>query len=725
MTETEFRPQPDPNNIPHANGTAPRLVLVGGTVPGQREPIRDHEEIEHEQPVPVDADPRTDPTGPAWARETRMHPIVPGWVLDSAQREAAARWALRWTAHATAFHALRAPKYIVRASWYGLRGASRALVGWLRWVFDWDARTLRRDLIERSEATAYYTAARHRDQRVKNRAIGSGIALLGAGIAAGVGYAFWHPTPILLAATAFGALVWQGRPIDAPFLFDRTVTPAHIARLTSDVVAKALGSLGIAELRKAVERMELAFTAPIQRDGDGWRAEIDLPHGIAAVDVIEKRVALSSGLRRPLGCVWPEPVEDEHSGHLVLWVGDRPLSKQPALRYPLLERGKTSLFEPLPFGTDQRGREQNITLMFASMAVGAQPRMGKTFGVRLLALGAALDPTCELHVYDGKGMGDYVMFESVAHSFLSGSKTDTLLALRDDLLDIKEEVERRADLLTELTRKGRCKEGKVTPELAKDSKLGLHPIVIILDECHLAFDTGSGKAKALGEEITELAEYIVRVGPAGAVSLLASTQRPDGKSLPTGIRANVQLRYSLKVADQPTNDMVLGTSAYKNGVRATEFGLKDKGIGYLVGEGAEPIIVRTYYVDADDAQAIVNRARALREQAGTLTGLAAGIAPTRRADPGELLMDVLAAMGSEDQMWSEAVCEQLAEDNPGRYAGWDAPALGKALKAQGVTTKQTWWTPPNGTPGNKNGIRREQLNDVLAKLRAKNDGTGR
>jgi hypothetical protein len=88
-------------------------------------------------------------------------------------------------------------------------------------------------------------------------------------------------------------------------------------------------------------------------------------------------------------------------------------------------------------------------------------------------------------------------------------------------------------------------------------------------------------------------------------------------------------------------------------------------------------------------------------------------------------MDVLAAMGSEDQMWSEAVCEQLAEDNPGRYAGWDAPALGKALKAQGVTTKQTWWTPPNGTPGNKNGIRREQLNDVLAKLRAKNDGTGR
>jgi S-DNA-T family DNA segregation ATPase FtsK/SpoIIIE len=584
-------------------------------------------------------------------------------------------------------------------------------------VFDRDAHALRVELIERRDAAAYHTAAKHRDDRVKHRAIGSAVVTAVTGVGGFIAFEVCPPVALIAGAVGAAALVWHGRPVDAPFLFDRTITPTHVARLTSDVVARALGALGIGEIRKAVERRELAFTAPIMRDGDGWRAELDLPHGIAAVDVIEKRVALSSGLRRPLGCVWPEPVDEEHSGHLVLWVGDRPLSKQPARPYPLLESGVTSLFDPLPFGVDQRGRAQDVGLMFASMACGAQPRMGKTFAVRLLALGAALDVTCELHLFDGKGMGDYVMFEPVAHSFLSGSRTDTLTALRDDLASVKDEVERRADLLTDLTRKGMCREGKVTPELAKDARLGLHPILYLLDECHLAFDTGSGQAGKLGEEITALAEYIVRVGPAAGVSLIAATQRPDGKSLPTGIRSNVQLRYCLRVADQPTNDMVLGTSAYRNGVRATEFTLGDKGVGYLAGEGSAPAIVRTYFVDADQASAIVTRARLLREQAGTVTGMAAGITPARRSDPGELLTDVLDAMGAEDGMWSSAICERLAEAHPGRYAGWDATALGKALKGNGVTTRQIWWTPGNGTPGNRNGVTREQITDALMKVR--------
>jgi S-DNA-T family DNA segregation ATPase FtsK/SpoIIIE len=668
-------------------------------------------------PAPVDLDPRQTSAPLPWTRETKRHPIIPAWVLDHAQRSAAVRWAARWTGHATAFHLLRLPKYSLRAVYYAPRGVSRAFVRWVRWVFDRDAHALRVELIERRDAAAYHTAAKHRDERVKNRAVGSALVTAVTGVGGFIAFEAFPPVALAAGAVGAAALVWHGRPIDAPFLFDRTVTPTHVARLTSDVVARALAALGIGEIRKAVERKELAFTAPIMRDGDGWRAELDLPHGIAAVDVIEKRVALSSGLRRPLGCVWPEPVDEEHSGHLVLWVGDRPLSKQPARPYPLLESGETSLFNPLPFGVDQRGRAQDVGLMFASMACGAQPRMGKTFAVRLLALGAALDVTCELHLFDGKGMGDYVMFEPVAHTFLSGSRTDTLIALREGLAAVKEEVERRAELLTKLTRAGRCREGKVTPELARDKSLKLHPIVCLLDECHLAFDTGSGAAKALGEEITELAEYIVRVGPAAGVSLIASTQCPDAKSLPSGIRANVQLRYCLRVADQPTNDMVLGTSAYRNGVRATEFAMSDKGVGYLSGEGAAPGIVRTYYVDADQAAVIVARARQLREDAGTVSGMAAGIAPARRAVVGELLTDVLDAMGAEDQMWSEAICTRLAEVNPGRYAGWDATALGKALKANGVTTRQIWWAPASGTPGNRNGVKRQQIADALGKIR--------
>lgn len=731
MTETP--------EVERVNGHGPIVSGSLAPLPEQREPADAHppgvwrgpqsatpavpapvddDQTDDNKPLSVDQDPRREPAPLPWTTDEQRRPVVPAWVLDAAQRRAAAAWALRWTGHATLFHLVRVPKYGARVGYYAPRGGIRAVVWWGKWLFDLDAHGLRLDLIQKRDAGAWYREARRRDDRVKNRAIGSLAALVAAGIGSVVAWAFWPPAPLLELAAGVVALVWNGRPVGAPFIVDRTVTPTTVARLTSDVVARALASLGISELRKAVERRELAFTAPIVRDGQGWRAEIDLPHGVTATDVIEKRPELSSGLRRPLGCVWPEPAELEHAGHLVLYVGDRPLSKMAPVPYPLLTSGTTSMFKPLPFGTDQRGRPVTVTLMFAAVAVGAQPRMGKTFSVRLFALGASLDVTCELHIFDGKGMGDWIMFESIAHWFGSGSREDVLLSLRDNLQALKADVDRRATLLTKLTREGKCREGKVTPELAKVKAYGLHPVLVLLDECQLCFDTGRGKAGDLGKEIAELAEYLARVGPAAGYTLVAATQRPDGDSLPSGIRANVQLRFCLRVDGQVSNDMVLSTGAYSRGIRATEFTLQDKGIGYLLGEGAQPVITWTHNVDADKATAIVARARALREDAGTITGMAAGIVPERASDRAELLADVLAALGSDDQIWSSALCERLAEAHPGRYAGWEATALGKALRGLGVSTGQIWWTPPAGDPGNRNGVRREQIADALQAIRA-------
>ncbi len=52
----------------------------------------------------------------------------------------------------------------------------------------------------------------------------------------------------------------------------------------------------------------------------------------------------------------------------------------------------------MPFGIDQRGRPVTVMLMFVSVLIGAMPRMGKTFPLRLLALFAALDVRAELHL---------------------------------------------------------------------------------------------------------------------------------------------------------------------------------------------------------------------------------------------------------------------------------------------------------------------------------------
>ena len=54
-------------------------------------------------------------------------------------------------------------------------------------------------------------------------------------------------------------------------------------------------------------------------------------YGVTAEMVIERREQLASGLRRPLGAVWPQPVTHEHAGRLELWVGraDIAVAKPP------------------------------------------------------------------------------------------------------------------------------------------------------------------------------------------------------------------------------------------------------------------------------------------------------------------------------------------------------------------------------------------------------------
>ena len=44
--------------------------------------------------------------------------------------------------------------------------------------------------------------------------------------------------------------------------------------------------------------------------------------------------------------------------------------------------------------------------------------------------------------------------------------------------------------------------------------------------------------------------FVIKIGPAFGVMLDLATQRPDAKSLPTGVSGNVGLRFCLKVMGQ-------------------------------------------------------------------------------------------------------------------------------------------------------------------------------
>ncbi|MEU3242037.1 cell division protein FtsK [Streptomyces sp. NPDC006875] len=648
----------------------------------------------------------------------RRRDVVPLWLRSLAELKAATAWVARHYVHVAGYHALRTPVYAARLSMQAPAGLARFVGGSMRWVADREGEPVRLAAVRREDAAEYLKLSRQRDGRVRLRTL---VAVLAMFTGLGLAIALYVLAPDWLQAVSVGALVLalgaHGRKADAPVIH-RAVEVPKAPKLTSDIVLRALGALGIPAINQAQSkgRDGFEFTAPITRDGPGWRAEGNLPYGVTVTDVIERRERLASGLRRPLGCVWPEAVSDEHTGHLVLWVGDQDMSKAKKPTWPLLKSGTVDLFKPVAFGTDQRGRWVEITLMYIAAVIGAIPRMGKTFLLRLLLLIAALDPRAELHTYDLKGTGDLdPVGNAVSHRHRAGDEEEDIEYAVRDLRALREELRRRAKMIRSLPR-DICPESKVTSALADMTSLGLHPIVIGADECQVWFEHDK-----YGKELEEICTDLVKRGPATGIVLLLATQRPDAKALPTGISANASARFCLKVMGQLENDMVLGTSAYKRGVRATMFSWADKGIHYFIGEGADARIVGSVYVDAPAAEAIGARARKARELAGTLAGYALGETPEESAGPSyDLLADVAAVVPeTEERVWNERIAARLAELRPDVYGGWKGENVTSALKPHGIRTRDVAGTTADGTRTTRRGIVRADILRVMTECNEK------
>ncbi|MEV5335070.1 cell division protein FtsK [Streptomyces werraensis] len=667
---------------------------------------------------PVMVDQPTPPptaTGPGYLGRlaaARRRPVVPIWLRSVAELRTASAWVVRHYAHTVGYHALRTPVYAARLTLQAPTGAARFVGGTMRWVADREGEPVRLAAVRREDAAEYLKLSRQRDGRVRLRTLVTVLALF---IGLATALAIYVLAPAWLQAVSVSAVVLAlgaaGRRADDPVIH-RAVELPKATKLTSDIVLRALGSLGISAISQAQAkgRDGFEFTAPITRDGPGWRAEGNLPFGVTVTDIIERRERLASGLRRPLGCVWPEAVPDEHTGHLVLWVGDQDMNKAQKPAWPLAKSGTVDLFKPVAYGTDQRGRWVEVTLMYIAGVIGAIPRMGKTFLLRLLLLIAALDPRAELHTYDMKGTGDLdPVGNAVSHRHAAGDDDESIAYALADFRALREELRRRTKVIRSLPR-DICPESKVTSALADKRSLGLHPIVVGVDECQVLFEHPDH-----GKEFEEIATDLVKRGPATGIVVLLATQRPDAKSLPTGISANASARWCLKVMGQTENDMVLGTSQYKRGVRATMFAWGDKGIHYFVGEGADARIVASVYVDAPGAEAIAARARKAREKTGLLSGYALGETPAEVTGPAyDLLADILAVVpAAKAKVWSETVVARLAELRPEVYGGWDPDALAAALKPHGISTVQVG-RRVDGKVVNRRGITRAHITTAIA-----------
>jgi DNA segregation ATPase FtsK/SpoIIIE, S-DNA-T family len=373
------------------------------------------------------------------------------------------------------------------------------------------------------------------------------------------------------------------------------------------------------------------------RQGEGWAITVDLPATRKATDVIKNREALASALAVDEVQLIVERVRGNggHAGHVSMWVADEDPYASPPLRTPLLSVQHWDCWRATPFGRDARDRKIDLPLVWTSLLVGAIPRQGKTFAARLAAAGLILDPFTRLYVADFKAGKDWDAAAHVAHRFMSGDESEHVLALVGWLVELVGEVQGRYRRMRELD-DSTCPESKVTPAMSRDRVLDMPITAIFVDEVQVPLEDRTpvkveGKKLTAGEYVGELLTWLAKKGPAAGIVLVLATQRPDSKTIPSGLRAVLGSRFALRVMDWRDSNIVLGEQMNTRGYDSSRLLASHKGVGILrpdgdtqAGADVLALTVRTYYMPNEDWQEICQRGRALREAEGTLTGHAAG-----------------------------------------------------------------------------------------------------
>ncbi|WP_220040053.1 cell division protein FtsK [Nonomuraea aridisoli] len=664
---------------------------------------------DHVTGPPVDP-PDEDAVPPTARIAQGRAPIVPVWLRTWQSIRAMVAWQIRDAGYVLGYHGVRSPKYLAKTLWYAVPGMFKAIGRLLHWATAEEGNwALRQCAADRNDAETWLKLDKQRQRQSRWRwsillTLGI-VALIGLLVFLVADIPSWMRLAVL--AVAVPLLARAGRPTDRP-ITDRVSEAPRYRKLTAELVRRALLSCGISGITQAVSKDPNAISFPqeIHRDGPGHLAIVDLPFGVEAADVVARRGRLASAMRLPLDQVWPEPAAG-HPGRLALWVGYEPASqmKQPA--WPLLREGQVDVFKPFPFATTPRMETSHAELVFRNWLVGGQPGSGKTFGLRLAVLAAALDPRAELRIYELKGVGDFKVVEPVCTEYGNGFDDETIARCAAMFAWLYKECERRSKRIAHYHALGKAPENKVTPELASLKGSGLHPLIVAVDEVQELF-----LHSQYGKEAGEICEKVIKLGRALGVILLLGTQIPDKDSLPTGITRNVNTRYCMSVADQVANDMILGTSMYKNGYRATVFEpVTDAGWGILIGLG-KPAARRSYYLDTRDAEKVIARAMQLRGLAGTLPE------PGTQARDDSPVFDILADLADiwpagENAAWNEALCARLTELRPDVYTGWKSEQLTSALKPYGLKVGDIG-RRIEGKPVTRRGIRLDDLTEAIA-----------
>ncbi|RZU51910.1 hypothetical protein EV385_3746 [Krasilnikovia cinnamomea] len=626
------------------------------------------------------------PVDPPEADDQGRQPIVPLGLSTLGAIKSTIKYGVGVAAYHAGFHGLRAPWYALQAAFWGTVGAVKLIGRQISWWWVAEQTGLRQKAADDNDPAMWHKL--HRE--VKHTRAWRGTVLIGELLAVGLGgpvaYAMTPWWGIALAAVfAMAGLAHLGRPADRPIVSPAVVT-GRFRRINPDIVLRAYYAAGLAHPDKPGQQVSFGGTMARDRSDTGSQVIIDLPYGKTWEQVLNAKGAIASGLDVSVNQVFLTRDPTSHRRHL-LFVADRDPLAVPAGRTPLLDGKPRDIWTDVPLGLDERGRKVGLLMLWISILIGAQPRKGKTYFARMVALYAALDPYVRLTVVDGKLSPDWDKFRLVAHRIIFGTvpnhrDRDPITHLLDALREIKKHIEDANEFLSTLPT-SECPDGKLTRELSRKYKQ-LRVWVLVMEEFQTYFETDD---QAVNKEIASLLAFIMAVGPSAGVILISCTQKPSGigagdvSRLFNRFRDNHTVRFGLKCGNRDVSMAVLGSDAYSEGFDASSLpsGPQYRGVGILYGASDDTPIVRSYLADAGDAEKILQAARQHRERLGLLTGEAAGEKVAREVR--DTLADVRAVfVAGEPGLWWSTVADRLAANLPEHYADITADAASALLR---------------------------------------------
>ena len=326
-------------------------------------------------------------------------------------------------------------------------------------------------------------------------------------------------------------------------------------------------------------RVERTAALPV-----GRRYLVSLPIGLHcdALRARESELAAALGVRE----VRIKPIAESarYVEVAVIWKNAFPRE----IPSPLLRLTDVSLWEPLAFGIGQDGLAVSLSLPEHNLLIGGEPGSGKSVALSTIVAAAALDPSVELTLLDGKDV-ELVAWSEVADRFVGADQRAAVEVLEE----VSALMEERYRALVATRRR----------KLARGDLEGLH--VVVIDE--VAFYLRGGE-KAVRERFAELLRDLVSRGRAAGIVVVAATQKPSHEVVPTWIRDLFAYRLALRCTSSDASDTILGQGWAHQGYSAATIDPSTRGVGYLLAEGGVPVLLMTPYLSDKEIDQLAYRA---------------------------------------------------------------------------------------------------------------------